>query len=320
MSNVRYHAHCIDGIVSAAIVKRVYRNAIQFDACTPYRAPFPGTTPERMSDTVGVDIPYHDGMQQWYDHHDTGLQYFPPPHQPRSITCAIHFDPNARACVELLPLPDPSFAPLVQEIAILDSGQFADVDAACDLANPVLLAARTIQRLEDDAIDQRIIDVLVDTVEDPIPALLHAIPEDLRNQTRTLVDGHAAFLRATGHLTTGSPKLLALDLTTDAPTAEGLSPFHPFQVFPDCDLCLVLRETTRGVYVRMSRNPWYWSPTFPCRLDVIARAYGGSGHATVASIRFPRTDEGRNWARDTYTQLLETLSRTTPHTAHTVTT
>lgn len=310
MPTVRFHAHCLDGSVSTALLMRARP---EITDCIPYVHDAAGETPLVIENTIGVDIPFIHGMMEWYDHHPSGLRFLTGDAlAARPIQCAMHFNPHASACASLLPRP-PEFARLVDEVAVIDSGNFPNVHAACDFENPLLLAATTMKRLGDCDLDRVVAWALARTARDPIATLVDSIPAREQLHTIELARGHEALLRRTVEV---HDRILFFDHTEHTDETDGLSPFLTYRTFPDAELVVYLQTFTDGHYVRLSRNPWKWNFPFPCRIDRIAERFGGGGHATNGSIRFPNTNDGLQSARQTASEIIALLPDASAH-AHT---
>lgn len=303
-SVIRYHAHCIDGIVCAALVRRAMPAVTR---AVPYFHVAPGEEPEIIEDAVGVDIPYLPGMTYWFDHHASGFQFLARGAVTHPVRATMRFNPSALCCAELLPRPM-AFDALVREVALNDSGRFPTPEAASDLLNPVLLATRTVNRLADDALDLAIIDRLASGDSDPVIALLDVIPEVDRTATIDASRDHEALIRREARW---EGPVLSFNLTAYGSDSDGISPFRPYLHFPDAPCYVMLLETQQRVFVRLSGNPWreWRGRNGPLRLDLLAGEFGGGGHPTAAGVTYPVTDTGRVAAHRTYVAAIRRLAQ-----------
>ena len=302
-SVIRYHAHCTDGIVSAALAAR----AFGVRAYAPYHHPNVGSLPEHLPDAIGVDIPLIGGMVEWFDHHATGLKFCTPDVRSRGgqgMRAVVHYDPEAPACATLLPA-HPNFAALVHDVACIDRALFSDAASATDLRNPMLLADATIIRLEDDALESTIITTLATTTDDPREQLIRCIPDVELERTRQLFARDVALLTARAVLDREV-------LTFDATSVEGAticSYYLTFACFPKTRYAvLLLPPRGRRIALSLSVNPWAPPTAHPPKaLDAIALRYGGGGHARISGIKFPDTPEGLHAARAAWTSIAAEL-------------
>jgi hypothetical protein len=301
-SAIRYHAHCLDGIVSAALALRLHGRAIH--RIEPYHHVPAGQRPSVSDDAVGVDIPLLPGMVEWYDHHASGFQFLAlVANADLQRVRRIAFDASAHSCAQLLPYP-PHFVPLIHDVAQHDGGQFADAHAACDLSNPVLLAARTINRVADSALEADVIQRLAHEERDPIAALVAMIPPDAAAATVAAAQTHGEYLRSAGHLI---GPILAADLTEFRGAVEGISTYQPFQLFPNAVCCVLLIATSHRTFVFLGVNPWRQKITQAFRLDLIANRFGGGGHPRASGVTFPPTNAGRSRAKRAFRAILQHL-------------
>ena len=302
---IRYHAHCMDGIVSAALAARAW-GARRF---VPYTHASPGALPDIIDGAIGVDIPYIPGMRRWIDHHASGLKYLTSEalrSVHRTVDCAVTFDPSAPACVTLLPAPA-AFRSLIAMVTRIDSSAFSSASAALDLSDPVLLLTATVNRLHDDAIDRVIIDQLTRRGAErtnPIPALLRALPKGATDDTIAHRATLRAFLQRHARV---RHDVLACDLLD---LGNRGAHFLAYATFPDTAISVLLITKPHETDILLGRNPWHRGRTPD--LAALALAYGGGGHANAAGITFGATPAERTHARAVFRAVVRKLRSAPP--------
>ncbi|MEZ4362214.1 MAG: hypothetical protein R3B48_18645 [Kofleriaceae bacterium] len=312
---IYFHDRCFDGVSSAAMFSRFYREAVDRHAeIVPVGMehrdgdPFEGVALD-ADDHACVDFRYcpAERMRWWFDHHATAFQ----PASLRAIfderRLATHvFDPHAPSCAGLMaaalprewgwPLP-PHLRELSAWADRVDALDYASAAEAVALSAPAQrvstflassgsdAAARCIRWLETEPLDEVARRPEVDA------AAQRALAE--RDQT-------LAHLRQIAKRT---GDVVTLDLlATPGSRSPGLL---GYLLFPTCHYVVSAVVGPATVRISVGHNPWVGAPS-RVHVGQLCERHGGGGHAGVGGITLEPHEVAR--AAGIVRELVRTLS------------
>ena len=316
MTRVRlcFHDRCFDGMASAALFYRFYKE--KFDPNAEFG--FTGMTHRASQpwenglfdgeENVIVDFKYSNSpkVTWWFDHHQSAFltaadaEHFrknPGPHK--------FYDPEYKSCTMLIAdVTRQKFgfdtAPLVDLIHwgdIIDGAQFPTPQSAVELAEPATQLALVIEAAPENGLPAKIIPEVAyrplgEVVKLPIVA----------NHLEPLLERHRksiAILRERSEARDGVIYFDVSDLDL-----EGYNKFIPYLLHPECVYSVSVSASAVRAKVSLGTNPWNQA-TADANLASLAEKYGGGGHPRVAAISFDPGDLAK--AKEVARGIAETL-------------
>ena len=290
---VLFHDRCFDGLASAAVFSRFYREKVQPDAEIAYQGlahqagpVFPPGTFDGDENVV-VDFRYSDDprLTWWFDHHQSA---FPTPgdrsHFEADRSGQKFFDPKAKSCTKFLcdtvaarfGFDAAPQAELVHWAEIIDGALFPDARTAVELTEPALQLMVGIEGSQDLEERRRIIGdmqrlPLSDVIRQPYA---QALIQPLLAAHRSTVE----LLRKEARLERG---VVFFDLSREG--VEGFNKFIAYYLYPEARYTVGVTSSPSRAKVSVGSNPW--RPTERRHdLSKICERYGGGGHAVVGAI------------------------------------
>jgi hypothetical protein len=311
---VLYHDRCFDGLSSAAIFSRFYREKIHPDAEISYQgmAHQQGQvfSPGIFSgdENVVVDFRYSSDpkLTWWFDHHQSG---FPTPEDRANFEAdrsgKKFYDPKAKSCarflcrtvVERFGFDAAPLAELVHWAEIIDGALFPDAKTAVELKEPALQLMVAIEGSQDEASRHR----LIGDMQRLSLAELVALPY-VREPLQPLLEAHRRTVEIMRRELSCVKGVATFDLT-----AHGLETFNKFIAYylhPEAAYSVGVTSGPSRAKISVGSDPWH-----PERrkhdLSKICERYGGGGHAVVGAVSLPPGDveRARQIAKEIVTEL-----------------
>src|SRR5688500_17870247 len=174
---ILYHDHCFDGIASAAVFARFYREQMRPDVEIEYvgltHKPRIGVDPavilsEEGAENAIVDFKYSPSphLTWWFDHH---LSAFLTPedeaHFLEDTSGHKFYDPESKSCTlfianvlrERFGFEREDLADLIYWANVIDGALYPDAKTAVDLAAPALQLMQVIESSRDPELIQRLL-------------------------------------------------------------------------------------------------------------------------------------------------------------------
>ena len=303
---VFFHDKCFDGVSSAAVFSRFYRERVRADADYVFsglvhragalfnEAEFDG------EENAIVDFKYSASprITWWFDHHESAFltpadaEHFrreeehQREEQAKGKLPQKFYDPSFRSCTELIasvteriygfnraPLAD-----LIHWADIIDGALYPDAKTAVEMGEPAMKLTMVIEATQDPTFVPRLIPLLAtrslnEIIKEPFVAEL--IPP-LMERHQCSVD----LLRQRAECRSGT---IFFDITDQR--MEGYNKFIPYYLHPRCVYSVGLSKSSFRVKVSVGSNPWARSENM-VNLAKICERYGGGGHARVGAISF----------------------------------
>lgn len=296
---VNYHARCFDGLSSASLFTRFYRQTVNADAEFVYGGLVhrPGNAfPDWAFDgdvNAVLDFRYHRDprLTWWFDHHVSAFE---------SAADEVHFradrsgrkffDPTARSCTKFLAavvserfgFDIAPYEELIHWADIIDGAQFPDAQTAVSLQAPALRVMTLVEGNSDRELEVRI---LRDLTERPLAEI--AADPYVATPLRPLLEAHERSIRVIQSRAREEGGVVSFDIADQG--REGFNKFIPYALFPDSRYVVAVSLSNARAKVSVGSNPWSPRPRTH-NLAQICERYGGGGHPAVAAISMPPTD------------------------------
>lgn len=319
---ILYHDNCFDGLASAAVFARFYRetvnphSAIEFVGVT--HKPRMGVDPavildEDAAENAIVDFKYspHPRVAWWFDHH---LSAFLTPedeaHFQADASGKKFYDPDCKSCTlfiadvlnEKYGFHRSDLDDLVYWANIIDGALYTDAKTAVELDAPALKLMQVIESSRDPHLIQQL---LRDMQSKPLAEIV-ASPY-IANALGPLLERHRRSIDIIREHSEYSRNVLFFDVA--GYDIEGYNKFIPYYLYPDCRYNVSVLITPQRSKISVGFNPW--SPLIrEHNIAKICERYGGGGHPVVGAISL-RPDE-LDQARDIARQIAEELRRPGP--------
>ena len=311
---VFFHGKCFDGISSAALFSRFYRERISKDALFEFTGlvhragalfdenQFDG------DENVIVDFKYSASprITWWFDHHQSAFltpqdaEHYRTHDQSRKF-----YDPEFKSCTKFLAqVAQDKFgfdaspvAELIHWADIIDGAQFESPEQAVEMAEPAMKLTMAIESTNDPEFLPRLIPFLVNeplarVIQEPFVAEL--IPPLMERHRKSL-----DIIRRQSECKKGT---IYFDISDY--DLEGYNKFIPYYLHRDSVYSVGLSRSSFRVKVAVGSNPWT-RKTNMVNLAKICERYGGGGHARVGAISFPpdKADLARQAAQEIVEEL-----------------
>jgi len=311
---VCFHDRCFDGVCSAALFTRFYRQCIDPKAEFRYHGLVhrAGQLFDAglfsADENVIVDFKYSssDRLTWWFDHHQSAfLSEADAEHFRRDHSGKKFYGPDYRSCTKFITestarnfgFKAPDLDELVYWADLIDGAQYADIQTAVEMREPATQLTLVIEGSSRPDFCVRLIPLLLSQPLKEIIALPH-----IRSAFEELYARHLKsmeLIRARAELKDG---VIYFDIADQ--DAEGFNKFIPYYLFPNAVYCVGLSSSKERIKIAVGSNPWSSAPK-DANLASICERYGGGGHQKVAAISLPPQD--MDGARRVAAQIVQEL-------------
>lgn len=309
-----FHDHCFDGVSSAAMFSRFYRQAVDQRAqvVAVGMAHRDGDPFERVAfdadDHACVDFRFtaEPKLRWWFDHHATAFQppslraVFDERHLPTHV-----YDPAARSCAGLIARAlDEAWSwqlpPHLREVAHwadrIDSLEYPSAAEAVALASPAQQVAVFLNGATSEE-TSRYVGLLAERSLDELAQL----PEVAAAAAHKLAerDEQLALMRRRS-IVRGDVVTIDL-LSSPGGKAPGL---FGYLLFPECRYVVSGVASAQAVRISAGHNPWIGTPNGH-HIGELCQRFGGGGHAAVGGVTLGPEELARG--REVLEQLTKAL-------------
>ena len=296
---ILYHGNCLDGVSSAAIFTRFYREVVAPGAAVRYRGMAHGPAdPFGPDQDATFDAPVNavmdfrycasDRLHWWCDHHaTTWVNPEDEAHFLADESGQKHFDPAAPSCAGLLArwlsrehgFDAAPLEPLVRWADLVDSASFESPRQAVALEEPAIRLAMLLESAPPDSlVDQLIAGLTSGDLE-----AVHDTPE-VQAALEPVVERHWRAVELFKERMTVDQGVAVIDLSADG--VEGFNKFIPYHLSDGLRYTVVLTSSDRRTKVSVGSNPWE-RPDPLHHIGELCRKYGGGGHPVVGAVTLP---------------------------------
>jgi hypothetical protein len=296
---VCFHDRCFDGVCSAAVFTRFYRQCVNAQAEFRYcgmmhRAGqlFDAGLFDAAENAI-VDFKYSSSerLTWWFDHHQSAfLTEADAEHFRRDRSGKKFYNPEFRSCTKFIAettarhfgFRAPDLADLVHWADLIDGAQYPDIRMAVEMREPATQLTLVIEGTNEPNFCVRLIPDLLSRPLGEIVALphIHKAFEELYAQHLKSID----LIRERAALEEG---VIFFDVADKR--VEGFNKFIPYYLFPAAVYCVGLSSSKERIKIAVGSNPWNNVPK-TANLASICERYGGGGHPKVAAISLPPDD------------------------------
>ena len=299
---VFFHDNCFDGLSSAAVFTRFYRERVSADVEVEYRglahgagAPFAACTFDGVVNAI-VDFRYtqRPGLEWFFDHHVSAFQEPGDEASFRADASGHKFwDPTAKSCTKFLARVaserfgfDPSpMQELIDWAELIDGAQFPSAKMAVELREPALRLMMLVEAEKDPAV----IHGLIRRFQSESLGAIVAAPE-IAARIEPLLARHretVELVRARAGMERG---VVFFDIADRG--IDNVNKFIPYYLYPECRYSVNVSASRTRTKISIGSNPWAREPRTH-DLAKVAERYGGGGHAVVAAVSLPPGDVER---------------------------
>ena len=299
---VCFHDRCFDGIGSAAVFTRFYRQCMDPQAEFRYHGLVhragqlfdEGLFDEQENGIVDFKYSSSERLTWWFDHHQSAfLTEADAEHFRHDRSGKKFYGPDYRSCtkfiVETCQVKFGFVAPELNELVywadVIDGALYPDPKTAVEMREPATQLTLVIEGTSDPQFTVRLIPQLISK---PLQEIMD-IPE-VRQTFDRLYALHLKtidIIRSRAQLKNG---VLFFDVLDQ--NFEGFNKFIPYYLFPEAVYSVALSRSQARIKIGVGSNPWNATPKNN-NLASICERYGGGGHAKVAAISLPPRDFAR---------------------------
>ena len=305
-----YHGNCFDGVSSAAVFGRFYREKINPDweqAFQPMMHRAGALFDEDAFDgdeNAIVDFKYSasDKLTWWFDHHKSAFLTAEDEAHFAAYTGGKKFlDANYKSCTKFIadttaekfgfnPVP---LNELIHWANVIDSAAYKNAAEPVEMEVPAFKLALVIESDRDPILATKIIlDLQVRT--------MHEVASSAYVQERIapLYERHLKAIEIIKQEARLCGPVIRFDISAHG-NMEGYSKFIPYYLHPEATYSVGVSLSPFRSKISVGSNPWAPRPRTH-DLAKICERYGGGGHAVVAAISLaPESiDEARRIAAD----------------------
>jgi hypothetical protein len=311
---ILYHGNCFDGVSSAAIFSKFYRDKIDASASISYTPTMhrAGNAFDREQfdgdENAIVDFKYcaDDRLTWWFDHHQSAfLSDEDEKHFLADTSGKKFLDTTSASCAEFIArvagekfgFHDPSLAELIEWAHIID-GAFYESPAQCvELRSSALKLMQVIEGEKDPAFVEQIIHWLTERSLDEIVE-----SEEVQARLVPILEQHWNTVQIIKERAVYERGVVFFDLT--GTSIEGYNKFIPYYFFPETTYVVSLSQSSFRTKISVGSNPWAPRPRIHNIAEICER-YGGGGHPVVGavSLKPEELDLGRKYAEEIIAEL-----------------
>jgi hypothetical protein len=311
-----YHGYCFDGVSSAAVFGRFYRERLHPDwqqAFQPLMHRAGALFDEDAFDgdeNAIVDFKYSNSpkLTWWFDHHKSAFLTPADEAHFRADTSGKKFlDARYKSCTKFIadtlaakfgfdPAPQ---SELVRWANIIDGALYESPAVPVEMKEDALRLALVIENNRDLAVTDQIIR---DLQERP---LSEAVRQPyVRERIEPLYERHLRTLEIIKQNARVSGPVVFFDVAGH--DMEGYSKFIPYYLHPEVTYSVSVSQSAFRSKISVGSSPWAPRPRTH-DLAAICERYGGGGHAVVAAISL--APEQLEEARRIATSIVEELQQ-----------
>jgi hypothetical protein len=311
-----YHGHCFDGVASAAVFTRFYKERIHPEAEVSYGGLLhrPGNLFDQKlfdgDENAIVDFKYaaSEKLTWWFDHHQSAFLTPEDEAHFRADKSGKKFlDATRKSCTEFIAdiahsqfgYDDAPIKSLVSWAHIIDGALYESAAQCVELKEPALQLMQVIEADPDDSFVETVIRELAVKSLDEV-----ATSEEVQRRFKPILKQHLETLETIRRKAVFENGVVRFDLVDEG--YEGFNKFIPYYLYPETTYSVALTRGSQRTKISVGSNPWSPTPRTH-NIAKICERYGGGGHAVVGAISF-RPDEVER-GREVVAEIVAELSK-----------
>jgi hypothetical protein len=292
---VLYHDNCFDGLSSAAVFSRFYRDhvdpnaEIDYEGLTHKAGQHIGEEQFGDGENVIVDFKYSasNRLTWWFDHHESAFLSPEDEAHFRADRGGRKFhDPSFKSCTKYIAhvaknvfgRTASDLDELVHWADIIDGAQFPDAKTAVELKEPAMRLMLVIEASHNPELNQQIIQLL----QRNTLAQVMDYPE-IKSRFDVLYANHFESIEIMRNKTLFEDGVVYFDVSDY--DLEGQNKFIAYYLYPDAIYSVGVSQSKVRSKVSVGTNPWSGRERRH-NLAKLCEQYGGGGHSVVAAISF----------------------------------
>jgi oligoribonuclease NrnB/cAMP/cGMP phosphodiesterase (DHH superfamily) len=265
-----YHGHCFDGVASAAVFTRFYKERIHPKAEVNYGGLLhrPGNLFDLNlfdgDENAIVDFKYatSDKLTWWFDHHQSAFLTPEDEAHFRADTSGKKFlDATRKSCTEFIAdvahsqfgYDDSPVKSLVNWAHIIDGALYESAAQCVELKEPALQLMQLIEADPDDKFVETVIRDLAIKALDEV-----ATSEEVQQRFKPILEQHLETLEAIRRKAVFQNGVVQFDLVDEG--YEGFNKFIPYYLYPDTTYSVALTRGSQRTKISVGSNPWAARP------------------------------------------------------------
>ncbi len=318
MSKIKvcYHGNCFDGVSSAAVFSRFYRERINSTWEFAYQpmmhragAQFDEEAFDGDENAI-VDFKYSSSprLTWWFDHHKSAFLSSEDEAHFRADTSGRKFlDASYKSCTKFIAdVAQSRFgfdaAPMGELIHWANKIDGALYDSAAEPVEMKADAFKLALVIESDR-DQKLIERIIGELQTRSPGEVARLPY-VAERVEPLIERHLRAMEVIKQTARVISPAVFFDVVGH--DMEGYSKFIPYYLFPEATYSVSVSQSSFRSKISVGSNPWAPRPRTH-DLAAICERYGGGGHAVVAAISL--APEDLETAREIAAEIVEELQR-----------
>jgi hypothetical protein len=309
-----FHDRCFDGVCSAVVFTRFYRQCVDAQAQFRYRGLMhragqlfdEGLFDAEVNAIVDFKYSSSSRLTWWFDHHQSAfLTEADAEHFRRDQSGKKFYGPDFHSCTKFIAHTGATrfgfHAPELEEMVywadLIDGAQYPDMRTAVEMLDPATQLTLVIEGARDPGF---CVELIRELLSKPIREIM-TLP-GIRKVFEDLYALHLKSMEVIRERAELEGGVVFFDIG-DQPL-EGFNKFIPYYLFPGAVYSVAISRSPSRIKIGVGSNPWNATPK-AANLASICERYGGGGHAKVAAISLPPADLER--ARDIAQQIVEEL-------------
>ncbi|MCO6511633.1 MAG: hypothetical protein J5I65_12660 [Aridibacter famidurans] len=290
---ILYHGNCFDGVSSAAIFSRFYREKVHKGAEIAYTPTMhrAGNAFDREQfdgdENAIVDFKYcaDDRLTWWFDHHQSAfLSKEDEEHFLADESGKKFLDTESKSCAEFIAriakekfgFEDPFLDELIEWAHIIDGALYESPAQCVELRSSALKLMQVIETEKDPRfIEKIIVDLQSKTLDEVVGS------EEIREKLEPILERHWATVELIKERANYSKGVVSFDLTDEG--IDGYNKFIPYYFYPQTTYNVALTRSEFRTKISVGSNPWAPRPRVHNIAELCER-YGGGGHAVVGAV------------------------------------
>lgn len=312
---ILYHGNCFDGVSSAAVFTKFYRDKFHSDAEIEYQpvAHRAGNFFDRNDlisegENAIVDFKYcaDDRVTWWFDHHQSAfLSKEDEQHFLADTSGRKFLDTTSKSCAEFIAkiarerfyFEDGSLTELIEWAHIIDGALYESPAQCVELRSPALKLMQVIEGEKDPEFVAKIIRALTEKSLDEIIE-----SEEIQAKLKPILERHWKTVELIKEKAKYERGVVSFDLTDEK--IDGYNKFIPYYFYPQTTYNVALTQSDFRTKISVGSNPWSPRPRLHNIAEICER-YGGGGHAVVGavSLKPDELEKGRQYMQEIIEEL-----------------